>query len=84
MQEDWLCPPDKTCVLEKCPLGVTYGVAGHEFNVNELTVSTSKVSLSKPTENKVLWLSGDKDWWLAGTCPYLSPFVVVVPSLSHV
>ena len=58
---------------------MTYGVAGHEFNVNELTVSTSKVSLSKHTENKVLWRSGDKDWWLAGTCPYLSPFVVVVP-----
>ena len=44
----------KTCVLQKRPLGISYGVAGREFNVNELTVSTNKVSLSKHTVNKVL------------------------------
>ena len=42
------------CVLQKRPLGISYGVAGREFNVNELTVSTNKVSLSKHTVNKVL------------------------------
>ena len=44
------------------------------FNVNELTVSTNKVSLSKHTVNKALWRSGDKGWWLAGPCPPLVPF----------
>lgn len=40
----------KICILEQLRVGVSYGAAGQEFDVNESTVCINKVSLNRNTQ----------------------------------
>lgn len=53
-QEGVMCPRKKTHVLDKLHSGVSYGVVGHEFNVNDQQHILNEVSLNRNTQKRRL------------------------------